>query len=142
MDWNKLNFDEIGFFCKSSKSQTEIDCLPFSSQLALFCGILFYYGIERFCTEDIQGVFAVLKLKSARTGKINLPTYAKIHSALEKLTKRGILSDREEFYISNEPFESVIYKEAIKAGHEKGSILDWVAFAEKNGEVCERNISG
>lgn len=53
MDWQKLNMDEVIYYCKSF-DDVGFDCSPFSLQMEEIVIMFSYYGIERFTVDDIK----------------------------------------------------------------------------------------
>ena len=52
MDWQKLNMDEVIYYCKSF-DDVGFDCSPFSLQMEEIVIMFSYYGIERFTVDSL-----------------------------------------------------------------------------------------
>ena len=142
MDYKKLNFNELGFFCKSTKSNIDFVCLPtLAIKTEVLLEILYYYEISEFSKFDILKLFDILDLKSPRTSKPVRINIEQVESSLNALLQNNVCSyDNQQYYISKTRFEKEnYYKNIITLAREKGNINEWEAFANKTGDVCELN---
>lgn len=123
MDWSKVNFDEMGYVFKSTRSHGDLECCPFSLKIDSILDMLNYYQVESFDHDDIHRLFEILRLKNSQ-GKVVIPSANKIKARLEKV----------DYQIE---FSQDCYKTTLEEGYKKGYIADWVNWAIKNNDVCE-----
>ncbi len=141
MDYQKINFDELGFYCKSTRSDGFFKGSPtLGSKIEVLIEILIYYGITEFEAEDIYKILMVLKMKSLRTQKIIKIKLDQVEKILEKLSQKGKLENENKKYIVVE--EKILqlsnYKEEIKLAYEREYYMkDWIEWAKENKDVCE-----
>lgn len=133
MNWERLNFNEIGYFCKSTKANTDFACYPLSIKIECIMGILSYYGIYSFQANDIKQFFSLLQIKSIHTGTIFVPSIRKIQTILEKMVGRHQLSIKESyFFISDFQMDEEIYASKIKEGYQKDYINGWLLYKKES----------
>lgn len=123
MDWSKVNFDEMGYVFKSTRSHGDLECCPFSLKIDSILDMLNYYQVESFDHDDIHRLFQILRLKNSQ-GKVVIPSANKIKARLEKV----------DYQIE---FSQDCYKTTLEEGYKKGYIADWANWAIKNNDVCE-----
>lgn len=140
MDWKKINFDEVGYCLKSTKSSMDFSCLPsLTVQMEQIIAVFYFYGIRNFIEEDIRQMFANLQVISPRNDKVIMPTDKKVRAILEKMVEKGKL-DMEDalFHIPDSYGENcVIFEKELERGKELGYLEGWIAYAKSNGDVCE-----
>ncbi len=133
MNWERLNFNEIGYFCKSTKANTDFACYPLSIKIECIMGILSYYGIYSFQANDIKQFFSLLQIKSIHTGTIFVPSVKKIQTILEKMVGKHQLSIKESyFFISGFQMDEEIYASKIKEGYQKDYINGWLLYKKES----------
>lgn len=121
MEWNKLNLNEIEYFCKHLKCRVEFDCLPFSWALESVIKIFSYYKIEQFEIHDIVLFYKMIKAKSARTDKVKKYTLTQIRNGLNRMKEVECIENNS--YKINY-IDSSIYDNELKYGYENGYIKD------------------
>lgn len=137
MDWKKLNFDEIGYYCKSTKSYADFDCWPLRYQIEMLLGVLYYYEVYQFHIKDIQTIYAVLHIRKMRSDGILAPQPKKLQTILEKLAAEGRVSIEPDGYTiigKNKEARSyfVDFAEEIERGYQEDYISGWIAYDKKN----------
>ena len=134
MDWNKLNFDEIGYYCKSTKNYVDFDCWPLRYQIEMLLGVLYYYEVYQFQIKDIQTLYAVLHIRKMRSDGILAPQPKKLQTILEKLAAEGRLIIEPDGYTITDKNEEDRrnYIEEIERGYREDYISGWIAYDKKN----------
>lgn len=137
MDWKKLNFDEIGYYCKSTKTNVDFECWPLRYQIEMLLGILHYYEIYQFKIKDIQTIYAVLHVRKMRSDGILMPQPKKLQMILEKLADEGKVIIKTDVYIITDRNGEdrgyyIDYAEEIERGYCEGYISGWIAYDKKN----------
>ena len=127
MDWQKLNMDEVIYYCKSF-DDVGFDCSPFSLQMEEIVIIFSYYGIERFTVDDIKEFYKIMQIPKMKSEGIIKPAPGKIQKVAERMknircTGDGVFeiipADRGLYL----PFDTGIYLDYIEEGYKKGRIL-------------------
>lgn len=142
MDWKKLNFDEIGYYCRSTKAETDFQCYPLRFQIHILLSILYYYEVYDFQINDIQTLYSILQLRKMKSDGILAPQPKKIQTILERLeAERKVSITADGYHITDINRElSGFYKEKLKEGYELDYISGWIAYDRKNSLLKTENI--
>lgn len=119
MDWEKLNMEEIKYYCTSS--DIDFDCLPFGSQIKGIVSMFCYYGIKEFSVDDIKAFYEKMQILSPRNNTVRKPTSTQIQKALNAKTMNNIKNINENEYEILET-NTQIYEMQIKQGYTKDRI--------------------
>ena len=135
MDWNKINFDEVGYCFKSTKSSIDFACIPTQTdQIRKIIAVFFYYGIKNFTEDDVQQIFEKIQVISPRNGKMILPTIKKIQNILEKMvvTEEIDINDAQFYIPDSYRKQCEIIEMELQRGKEQGYLEGWIEYAKKN----------
>lgn len=137
MDWSKINFDELGYHCRSTKVEdVDFQCFTLGYQIETLLGIFYYYDIRRFEIKDIQILYAILNLNKLKSNGILKPKPGKLQEILGRLAREGKLQIDLPYYIVTEDENNIkmsgFYQELIEKGYQKDSISGWIAYNQKH----------
>ena len=91
MDWQKLNINEVYYYCKSY--DVGFDCSPFSLQMEEIVLMFHYYGIKQFTTEDIQEFYKIMQIPRMKSEGIIKPSPGKIKKVAERMENTRYRND-------------------------------------------------
>lgn len=126
MDWQKLNMDEIFYYCKSL--EVDFDCSPFSLQMEEIVLMFHYYGIKQFTVKDIQEFYRKMQIPRMKSEGIIKPLPGKIQETAERMENIRCIGDGvfeiipagKGLYL---PFDTSIYSGYIEKGYQKHKII-------------------
>lgn len=141
MEWEKFNWDEVAYYCKSTKSLDDFYCGPLSLQVEEMLGIFWYYGILRFQLEDLQRIYSVLQIPKMKSRGILSPSPGKLRTILERLAAENrVVLELPDYVVTDVNQDwAKIYQEGIEEGYHKDYISGWMAY-EKEHSILKREF--
>ncbi|MCI8371956.1 MAG: hypothetical protein HFI75_06120 [Lachnospiraceae bacterium] len=141
MEWEKFNWDEVAYYCKSTKSLAIFHCGPLSFQLEEMLGIFWHYDIRSFQLEDLQRIYSVLQIPKMKSEGILLPSPGKLRTILERLAaKNKVILELPDYVITDvNKDRSEIYRKEIDEGYQKDYISGWITY-EKEHSILKREF--